>query len=97
MVVHLGYIKNDGKIQGGIVSKLRDGVKALFAKCGGVQQIVPNEVLDDYVENGGDNVVGFQQETLFGGTIQHKQKSNRSIVPRTVNDKGGGVHVDPKP
>lgn len=63
-----GIQKNEGKMQGvALYQHQGQVVKALFAKCGIklIWMAMPNELLDDYVEDGEDNVVGFQQQSSW--------------------------------
>lgn len=54
-------------------------VKALFSRCGGVWTAVSDEILDDYVEDVKNNVVGFQQQASCGAQTNTNESQTASL------------------
>ena len=84
MVPHLGY-KKFGKMQGVALCQCQGPIfKALFSRCNGVWPVV----LDDYIKDMRDDVVGFQGQVSCSA---HSNANEIKLIHRPQHSQWQGI------
>jgi hypothetical protein len=98
MVAHLGYKKNDGKMRGVALCQ-RQGpiVKSLFSRCGGSWPPIPDDFVDEYVEDGGEDLVGSQQQASCGALSNANGSQTAPPSPAPSEARGLVSETTPEP